>query len=360
MRLPPMPSPGEIVRIYGLSAKRKLAQNFLLDCNVAEKFVRLADPFVENCFVCEVGPGPGSLTRSILMRNPARLVVVEKDSRFLPAMKMLRSLRKSGEVRIVWGDVLKYKMETAFTGVAKPLPWEARPNTCLISNLPFNISTPLIIRLMRDIANRDGLYHYGRAHMVLSFQKEVAERMMAPVCHAQRSRLSVMVQTYTSIVDHFLIPGSAFVPAPKVDAAVLKFVPLVTPRLDVPFDDLEMIVRVLFSYRRALIRKAARQMFRYDKMIMAEFFQRADVPDNLRPQEVTLDEWGRLCRAYIDMKHLATGIINFQIDPVDAYNDYYQMNEGDDYSKGEFEPDTVEEEAALKDLDMSPLITQTL
>ena len=151
-RLPPLPTIGEIIRLYNLRAKKHLSQNFLLDQNINRKIVRCAGK-VKDGWVCEVGPGPGGITRAILDKNPQEVAVIEKDPRFIPGLELLNKA-SDGRMKIYQGDVLRFEMKDIIP-LDKAQPWTARtPNIHLIGNLPFSVSTPLIIRWMANVSKR--------------------------------------------------------------------------------------------------------------------------------------------------------------------------------------------------------------
>ncbi|NXX22026.1 TFB1M transferase, partial [Podargus strigoides] len=213
-RLPPLPTVGEIIKLFRLKAQKQLSQNFLLDLRLTDKIVKKAGN-LKNTHVCEVGPGPGGITRSILSAGVEQLLLIEKDARFIPGLQML-SEAAPGKVRIVHGDILTYKMEKAFPMHLKKNWEDEPPDIHIIGNLPFSVSTPLIIKWLENVSKKDGPFVYGRTQMTLTFQKEVAERLTANPGGKQRSRLSVMSQHLCTVENCFVIPGQAFVPKPEV------------------------------------------------------------------------------------------------------------------------------------------------
>ncbi|XP_077477301.1 dimethyladenosine transferase 1, mitochondrial isoform X2 [Stigmatopora argus] len=302
-RMPPLPTVSELIKLYHLRAEKQLSQNFLLDLRLTDKIVRQAGD-LNNAYVCEVGPGPGGLTRSILNAGAADLLVVEKDSRFIPGLQLL-SEAAPGKLRIVHGDILTYRMDKGFpTSISKP--WEEDPpNLHIIGNLPFNVSTPLIIRWLENIANRTGPFAFGRTRLTLTFQKEVAERLTASTKSRQRSRLSIMAQYLCTVHSRFNIPGKAFVPSPKVDVGVVHFTPLVQPKIQQPFKMVEKVVRNIFQFRRKYCRRGLGMLFpdACRDGLTEELMREADVEPTLRPTELTLGHIKALVDVYAGMCH---------------------------------------------------------
>ncbi|XP_036742631.2 dimethyladenosine transferase 1, mitochondrial [Manis pentadactyla] len=300
-RLPPLPTIREIIKLFKLRALKQLSQNFLLDLRLTDKIVRKAGNLT-NAYVYEVGPGPGGITRSILNANVAELLVVEKDSRFIPGLQML-SDAAPGKLRIVHGDVLTYKIERAFPQSLKKKWEDDPPNIHIIGNLPFSVSTPLIIKWLENVSCRDGPFAYGRTQMTLTFQKEVAERLTANTGGKQRSRLSVMAQ-YLCNVQHILtIPGRAFVPKPEVDVGVVHFTPLTQPRIDQPFKLVEKVVQNVFQFRRKYCHRGLGMLFPEVQRLenTGKLLELADVDPTLRPCQLSVSHFKSLCDVYRKM-----------------------------------------------------------
>ncbi|XP_063299496.1 dimethyladenosine transferase 1, mitochondrial [Pelobates fuscus] len=298
LRLPPLPTIGEIIKLYKLKAEKQLSQNFLLDLRLTDKIVRRAGN-LEDAYVCEVGPGPGGITRSLINAGVADLLVVEKDTRFIPGLMMLNEA-SMGKVRIVHGDILTYKMDRAFPGHLKKQWDDDVPNVHIIGNLPFNVSTPLIIKWLEHVANRSGPFVYGRTQMTLTFQKEVAERMTASTGGRQRSRLSIMCQYLCNVKNSFTIPGSAFVPKPEVDVGVVQFTPLIQPQIEQPFKLVEKVVRSVFQFRGKYCHHGVANLFpeEHRLKLTEKLLMLADVDPTRRPYELSMSHFRDLCNVY--------------------------------------------------------------
>lgn len=297
-RLPPLPAVRDLLNLFRLRAVKQLSQNFLLEPKLTSKLVAAAGR-MQDGFVCEVGPGAGSLTRIILSKGVKSVVVVEKDRRFQPVLEMLAEASQ-GSMSIVWGDVLSHNLAKSFPVEATHLWEEKLPNIHIIGNLPFNVATPLIIRWLRAISERNNAWTYGRVPLTLTFQKEVAERMVAPIGSAERCRLSVMCQHLCHVQHKFNIPGKAFVPKPDVDVGVVRFVPMVTPLIQCPFDIVEKVVRTTFSFRQKYCRKGLERLFPVTMrpVLVETLLNDADVDGKLRPFQLSIEEFNRICIAY--------------------------------------------------------------
>ena len=233
--LPPL---RESLEAHGLLAKKSFGQHFLLDLNITRKIVRLAGPF-DGRAVIEVGPGPGGLTRAILESDAGPVVLVEKDPRFVPLLSELDD--GSGRLTIVQADALKVTEAELTTGP-----------THLVSNLPYNVGTALLIKWLTGPWTPHAL--------TLMFQKEVAERIVAAPGDDAYGRLAVISQAVAEarIVMH--LPAAAFTPPPKVASAVVHLI----PRADRPDREtlkrLETITAAAFGQRRKMLRSSLKTL----------------------------------------------------------------------------------------------------
>lgn len=223
---------------HGLTAKKAFGQHFLLDLNVTRKIVRLAGPF-EGRAVIEVGPGPGGLTRALLESDAGRVVLVEKDPRFLPLLRELDD--GSGRLVVVEGDALKVREADLVEGPAH-----------VVSNLPYNVGTPLLIKWLTGA---------WRPHaLTLMFQKEVAERIVAAPGDDAYGRLAVIAQAVCEARLVMHLPAAAFTPPPKVASAVVHLV----PKAERPEPDLlkalERVTAAAFGQRRKMLRSSLKTL----------------------------------------------------------------------------------------------------
>lgn len=299
-RLPPMPTIRDLIRLYKLRALKQFSQNFIMDERLTDKIVRAAGK-IKDGYVIEVGPGPGSITRSILRKFPKHLVVVEKDRRFLPTLELLEeSTRDTTKMDIVRGDILKYNCNEAFPE-CQPVDWNAPPpNVHIIGNLPFSISTRLLINWIKDISEKKGAWHFGRTSLTLTFQLEVAERMIAGIAQDNRCRLSLMSQIWAKPELKFTIPGKAFVPKPDVDVGVVTLIPLKTPQTDLPFDLVEKVMRYIFSMRQKYVKRGIENLFppKVRDELTYRVFNSAEIIPTLRSFQLSNEECLRMAQVY--------------------------------------------------------------
>jgi 16S rRNA (adenine1518-N6/adenine1519-N6)-dimethyltransferase len=233
-----LPSLRQSLDAHGLSAKKSFGQHFLLDLNVTRKIARLAGPF-EGRAVVEVGPGPGGLTRALLESDAGRVVLVEKDPRFLPLLAELDDA--SGRLVIVEGDALKVREAELVDGPAH-----------VVSNLPYNVGTALLIKWLTGPWTPHAL--------TLMFQKEVAERIVATPGDEAYGRLAVIAQAVCEARLVMHLPAAAFTPPPKVASAVVHLV----PKADRPdagmLKRLERVTAAAFGQRRKMLRSSLKTL----------------------------------------------------------------------------------------------------
>ena len=233
-----LPSLRETLDAHGLLAKKSFGQHFLLDLDVTRKIVRLAGPF-EGRSVIEVGPGPGGLTRALLESDAGKVVLVEKDPRFLPLLGELDD--GSGRLRIVEGDALKVREAELVEGPAH-----------VVSNLPYNVGTALLIKWLTGPWTPHAL--------TLMFQKEVAERIVAAPGDDAYGRLAVISQAVADARIVLHLPAAAFTPPPKVASAVVHLVPKADRPDRETLKRLERVTAAAFGQRRKMLRSSLKQL----------------------------------------------------------------------------------------------------
>lgn len=238
--LPPL---RDVVASLGLMAKRSLGQNFLFDLNLTGRIARASGP-LEGKTVVEVGPGPGGLTRALLLAGAGRVIAIERDERCLPALEQIAA-RWPGRLEIVMGDALREDMATRLGG--EP----AR----IIANLPYNVGTALLI----DWLTR-GPWPPWYESLTLMFQREVAERIVADEHdQANYGRLGVLCGWRTEAEILFDVAPSAFVPPPKITSSVVHLVPRAIPE---PCDQAELarMTMAAFGQRRKMLRQSLKPL----------------------------------------------------------------------------------------------------
>jgi len=228
--LPPL---RDVLADHGLLAKKSFGQHFLLDLNITRKIARLA-AFSPGERVIEVGPGPGGLTRALLEAG-AEVTAIEKDERFRPLLEELGAAAP-GALTLIVADALAVD-EAALTGGR---------GAHVVSNLPYNVGTALLIKWLTG--------PWMPASMTLMFQKEVAERIVAPTDSDAYGRLAVIAQATSHAKTIMDVPARAFTPPPKVESAVVRL----TPRPDRPsparLDTLQKLTAAAFGQRRKMLR----------------------------------------------------------------------------------------------------------
>jgi 16S rRNA (adenine1518-N6/adenine1519-N6)-dimethyltransferase len=237
--LPPL---REVIREHALSARKSLGQNFLLDLNLTARIARAAGP-LDNATVVEIGPGPGGLTRALLALGAAHVIAVEHDARAIPALEAI-ARRYPGRLEIVCADAQTFD----------PRPYLGSAKARIVANLPYNIATPLLIGWL-SIEPWPPWYDM----MVLMFQREVAERIVARENEEAYGRLGVFANWRAETKILFDISPAAFVPQPKVTSSVVRLIPHETPD---PCDRrlLEQVAAAAFGQRRKMLRQSLKSL----------------------------------------------------------------------------------------------------
>jgi len=297
-RLPPLPTIKEIVKMYNVFSRKSLSQNFLLEPKLVSKFVSCARP-IKNKVILEVGPGPGTITRSILQQYPKYVIGIEKDTRFRPALKLLQDA-SNGRLIVGLRDILSVDLNNVFPQELKTKWEENPPDIHIMGNLPFNISLPLTVKWLQSISEHSCAWSYGRVPMTLTFQHEVAVRMAADAGHPERCRLSVMCQNWCDVDYNFSIPGRAFHPAPKVDVGVVTMVPRVEPGAEVEFRVFERLLRVMFSAKNKYCRTPLMNLFPMHRReeLVQKMLTVADVDPTVATDRLENDDFYRLAYIY--------------------------------------------------------------
>jgi 16S rRNA (adenine1518-N6/adenine1519-N6)-dimethyltransferase len=237
--LPPL---REVIREHSLSARKSLGQNFLLDLNLTARIARAAAP-LEEATVIEVGPGPGGLTRALLALGARRVIAIERDERALGPLEMIAK-RYPGRLDIVCADAQTFD----------PRPMLAGERAKIVANLPYNIATQLLIGWL-TVEPWPPWYDM----MVLMFQREVAERIVAHENEEAYGRLAVLANWRAETRILFDISPSAFVPQPKVTSSVVRLIPRATVE---PCDRrvLEQVAAAAFGQRRKMLRQSLKSL----------------------------------------------------------------------------------------------------
>src|SRR5262249_17523731 len=270
--LPPL---REVIRRYELRAKKSLGQNFLLDLNLTGRIARAAGP-LDGVSVLEIGPGPGGLTRALLAQG-ARVAAVERDDRAVAALAELAA-RYPGRLELVAGDALAFD----------PRTHPARP-TRVVANLPYNIATALLVTWLTA---EPWPPWYDR--LVLMFQREVAERIVAAPGSKAYGRLSVLAGWRCEARILFDVAASAFVPPPKVTSSLVNLTPAATPR-PCKRAALERVTEAAFGQRRKMLRQSLKSLGRDPLALLAA----ARIEPTARAEDIPVEGFAALARALI-------------------------------------------------------------
>lgn len=269
---PTLPPLREVIARHGIGARKSLGQNFILDLNLTRRIARSAGP-LETGTTIEIGPGPGGLTRALLVEDARHIVAIERDLRCVAALGELAALYP-GRLEIIEGDALA--LDPAALSVA--------PRR-IVANLPYNIATALLLKWLDRITDYESL--------TLMFQREVAERLVAAPRSPAYGRLSVLVQWLCETKILFDIPARAFTPPPKITSSVIRLVPRAAPLAPADKSTLERVTAAAFGQRRKMLRSSLRSLGVPVEPLLAE----TNIAPTARAEELSIAEFCALARA---------------------------------------------------------------
>jgi 16S rRNA (adenine1518-N6/adenine1519-N6)-dimethyltransferase len=275
----------DVIRSHDLAAKKSLGQNFILDLNLTRRIARAGGP-VDGRTVVEVGPGPGGLTRGLLMEGAERVVAVERDHRCLPALAEIGG-RYPGRLEVHSGDALETDWRTLLgtgTGTGK-----AAGKAVIAANLPYNAATTLLVGWLETEP-----WPPWWDRMVLMFQKEVAERIVAPPGSKDYGRLSVISQWRCEAHIALTLKPEAFTPPPKVSSAVVVFTPRDAPQPACSVKALGRVTAAAFGQRRKMLRASLKTLVPNPE----ELLDAAGIAPELRAERVSVRDFAKLALVY--------------------------------------------------------------
>ena len=270
--LPPL---RDVIDRYELRAKKSLGQNFLLDLNITRKIARACGT-IEGRTVLEVGPGPGGLTRALLLEGAGRVVAIERDDRCLPALAEIAA-RYPERLDIHSGDALATDWRQILGTAPGPVT--------IAANLPYGIGSLLLVGWLET---EPWPPWYDR--MVLMFQREVAERIVAVPGSKAYGRLSVLAQWRTTAHILMTLPAEAFTPPPKVASAVVVFEPRAKPSPTCSVATLGRVTQAAFGQRRKMLRQSLKQLTPFPELLL----EKAAINPKERAEQLTVDDFARL------------------------------------------------------------------
>jgi len=275
--LPPL---REVIRRHRLSAHRSLGQNFLLDLNLTARIARAAGPLA-GITILEIGPGPGGLTRALLSLGARRVIAIERDERAVAALSEI-SVLVPDRLEIIIGDALRFDIT----------PYLDQRPIRVVANLPYNIATGLLVGWLTTEP-----WPPWYDALILMFQREVAERIVARPDTPSYGRLSVLTGWRSEAQILFNVAASAFVPRPKVTSALVKLLPQPSP-LPCCRAMLERVTAAAFGQRRKMLRQSLKSLGEAEQLLAA-----ANIDPTLRAQSLSIEQYVGLARALAEREH---------------------------------------------------------
>ncbi|WP_145597251.1 16S rRNA (adenine(1518)-N(6)/adenine(1519)-N(6))-dimethyltransferase RsmA [Candidatus Pelagibacter sp. FZCC0015] len=259
-----------------IKAKKSLGQNFLIDKEILEKISSIT--MIKNKSILEIGPGTGNLTSYILRKKPKKMIVIEKDNELAANLEN----KFKNQLTVINDDVLKVD-ETSLFG----------EKVIVFGNLPYNISTEILCKWILNLKE-----NFWFESLILMFQKEVADRIIAEFNTSNYGRLSIICNWKLNIKKMYYIKASAFFPKPKVDSSLLFFYPKKNfVRIKDP-NNLEKITRIFFNQRRKMLKKPFNQLFNGDQRVL----DKLKIDLTKRPQNINLETYYKLVCEYENLR----------------------------------------------------------
>ena len=255
-----------------IKAKKSLGQNFLTDRNILEKIVSVTE--IKNKNILEVGPGTGNLTSFIIKNEPKKIIAIEKDNELATNL----GLNFGEQLNVINDDILDINEHLLFN-----------EKVTVFGNLPYNISTEILSKWILNLKN-----NFWFDHLVLMFQKEVANRIIANVNSSAYGRLSILTNWKLNIKKICDIKPECFSPRPKIDSSLLFFTPRKNFYKIRDPKNLEKVTRIFFSQRRKMLKKPFNQLFNGNKKIL----DKLKIDLNLRPQNLDFETYYKLTEEY--------------------------------------------------------------
>jgi 16S rRNA (adenine1518-N6/adenine1519-N6)-dimethyltransferase len=274
--LPPL---REVIAELGLTARKSLGQNFILDLNLTRRIARVAAP-LDGVTVLEIGPGPGGLTRALLLEGAARVIAIERDTRCRPALEAIAA-RYPGRLVIVEGDALSLDQ----AGLVRDAPGDIK----VVANLPYSVATPLLVGWLSAEP-----WPPWYDMLCLMFQREVAERLAAVPGSKVYGRLSVLAQWRCDVRLALRLPPAAFTPQPKVSSAVVTLAPRAIPEPECRLTSLAAVTAAAFGQRRKMVRASLARLTDDVEGLLAE----AGIAPTARAEQLSVGDFARLAAAY--------------------------------------------------------------
>ncbi len=258
-----------------IKAKKSLGQNFLVDKNLLEKIVNIVN--IKDRTILEIGPGTGNLTSYILNKKPKKVYVIEKDNNLAISLKK----KFNNKLIVINDDILKINENDLFND-----------KLTVFGNLPYNISTEILSKWIINLKN-----NFWFECLVLMFQKEVADRIIANHNTPNYGRLSIISNWKLNIKKICDIKPEAFSPKPKIQSSLLFFLPK-KKFININPKNLEIVTRIFFNQRRKMLKKPYNQLFNGNKKVL----EKLNIDLRLRPQNLSFDTYYRLANEFENLK----------------------------------------------------------